>query len=137
MQEWIKGTTPGVTNRRNHYDLCYALEMDFQQTAVFFQKHYLTMPFNVKSSVDAVFMYALYHKKSYSAVTERLKSLRNLYLRKMPIHRLRRSSPRYWTLMITKNSCGICRSIAIITSNSFSLQKALSAKKSKLCGVSC
>ena len=72
MQEWIKGTTPGVTNRRNHYDLCYALEMDFQQTAVFFQKHYLTMPFNVKSSVDAVFMYALYHKKSYSAVTELL-----------------------------------------------------------------
>ena len=72
VQEWIKGTMPGVTNRRNHYDLCYALEMDFQQTAVFFQKHYLTMPFNVKSSVDAVFMYALYHKKSYSAVTELL-----------------------------------------------------------------
>ena len=122
VQEWIKGTTPGITNRRNNYNLCYALEMDFQQTAVFFQKHYLTMPFNVKSSVDAVFMYALYHKKPYS---------------EMPIHRLRRSSPRYWTLMMTKNSCGICRSIAIITSNSFSLQEALSAKKSKLCGVSC
>ncbi len=70
--EWIKGTTPGITNRKNHYDLCYALEMDFQQTAVFFQKHYLTLPFNVKSSVDAVFMYALYHKKPYSAVTELL-----------------------------------------------------------------
>lgn len=72
VQEWIKGTTPGVTNRKNNYDLCYALEMDFQQTAVFFQKHYLTMPFNVKSSVDAVFMYALYHKKPYSEVTELL-----------------------------------------------------------------
>ena len=70
--EWIKGTTPGITNRKNHYDLCYALEMDFQQTAVFFQKHYLTLPFNVKSCVDAVFMYALYHKKPYSAVTELL-----------------------------------------------------------------
>ena len=73
VQEWIKGTTPGVTNRKNNYDLCYALEMDFQQTAVFFQKHYLTMPFNVKSSVDAVFMYALYHKKPYSEVTELLR----------------------------------------------------------------
>lgn len=72
VQEWIKGTTPGVTNRKNNYDLCYALEMDFQQTAVFFQKHYLTMPFNVKSSVDAVFMYALYHKKPYSEVPELL-----------------------------------------------------------------
>lgn len=72
VQEWIKGTTPGITNRKNNYDLCYALEIDFQQTAVFFQKHYLTMPFNAKSSVDAVFMYALYHKKPYSAVTELL-----------------------------------------------------------------
>ena len=72
VQEWVKGTTPGVTNRKNNYDLCYALEMDFQQTAVFFQKHYLTMPFNVKSSVDAVFMYALYHKKPYSEVAELL-----------------------------------------------------------------
>ena len=72
VQEWIRGTTPGVTNRRNNYDLCYALEMDFQQTAVFFQKHYLTMPFNAKSKIDAVFMYALYHKKPYSVVTELL-----------------------------------------------------------------
>ncbi len=70
VQEWIRGTTPGVTNRRNNYDLCYALEMDFHQTAVFFQKHYLTLPFNVKSSTDAVFMYALYHKKPYSVVVE-------------------------------------------------------------------
>jgi hypothetical protein len=72
VQEWCKGTTPGITNRRNNYDICYALEMDYRQTAVFFQKHYLTMPFNVKSSVDAVFMYALYHKKPYSDVTELL-----------------------------------------------------------------
>ena len=72
VQEWIRGTTPGITNRQNNYDLCYALEMDFQQTAVFFQKHYLTMPFNVKSKVDAVFMYALYHKKPYSVVTDML-----------------------------------------------------------------
>lgn len=72
VQEWIKGTTPGITNRRNNYDLCYALEMDFQQTAVFFQKNYLTIPFNAKAKTDAVFMYVLYHKKPYSAVTELL-----------------------------------------------------------------
>ncbi len=72
VQEWIKGTIPSITNRKNNYDLCYALEMDFQQTAVFFQKHYLTLPFNVKNSTDAVFMYALYHKKPYSVVADLL-----------------------------------------------------------------
>ena len=54
VQNWVRGTTPGITNRANNYDLCYALEMDFQQTAVFFQKHFLTQPFNCKSRIDAV-----------------------------------------------------------------------------------
>ena len=70
VQNWFKGITPGVTHRHNHYDLCYALEMDFTQTAVFFQKHFLTVPFNVKEVEDAVYMYTLYHKKPYSAVTK-------------------------------------------------------------------
>ena len=72
VREWIRGTTPGTTNRRNNYDLCYALEMDFQQTAVFFQKYFLSMPFNAKAKTDTVFMYCLYHKKPYHTVTELL-----------------------------------------------------------------
>lgn len=72
VKEWIKGTTPGVTNRRNNYDLCYALEMDLQQTAVFFQKHYLTLPFIIKAKIDAIFLYCLYHHKPYSVATELL-----------------------------------------------------------------
>ena len=73
VQEWIKGTTPSTNkDRQNHYELCYALEMDFRQTVTFFQKNYLTIPFNVKNKTDAVFMYALYHKKPYSAVKELL-----------------------------------------------------------------
>lgn len=71
--EWVRGTTPGVTNRRNNYELCYALGMDFQQTAVFFQKHFLALPWCCKSRVDAVFLYCLYHKKPYSAAAEMLK----------------------------------------------------------------
>ena len=71
--EWVRGTTPGVTNRRNNYELCYALGMDFQQTAVFFQKHFLTLPWCCKSRVDAAFLYCLYHKKPYSAAAEMLK----------------------------------------------------------------
>ncbi|MEE5993420.1 MAG: hypothetical protein V3G42_09290 [Oscillospiraceae bacterium] len=72
VQNWIRGITPGVTNRLNNYDLCYALEMDFQQTAIFFQKHYLTIPFHCKSKTDAVFMYCLYHHKSYAVIRQML-----------------------------------------------------------------
>lgn len=72
VQNWIKGTTPGITNRANNYDLCFALEMDFQQTAVFFQKHFLTQPFNCKSRIDAIYLYCLYHKKPYTSVTDLL-----------------------------------------------------------------
>ncbi len=77
VQNWIKGTTPGITNRANNYDLCYALGMDFQQTAVFFQKHFLTQPFNCKSRIDAVYLYSLYHKKPYSAVKKLLEASEN------------------------------------------------------------
>lgn len=72
VQEWCRGTTPGITNRQNNYDLCYALEMDYQQTAVFFQKHYLSLPFIIKAKLDAVYLYCLYHHRPYSAVTELL-----------------------------------------------------------------
>ena len=67
--DWIKGITPpGITNRANNYDVCYALEMDFHQTAEFFQKHFLTLPWNCKNKTDAVFLWCLWHKKPYSAV---------------------------------------------------------------------
>lgn len=63
---WVKGTPPGVTNRCNNYDLCYALEMDLKQVSVFFQKYFLTIPFNVKSREDAVYFYCFAHKKPYT-----------------------------------------------------------------------
>ena len=72
VKNWIKGTMPGVTNRLNNYDLCFALEMDFHQTAIFFQKYFLTLPFNCKSKTDAIFLYCLYHQKSYSIVRQML-----------------------------------------------------------------
>ena len=70
--EWIRGTTPGITNRQNNYDLCYALEMDLKETSSFFQKHYLTIPFILRSGVDAVFYYCLLNSKPYSTVVELL-----------------------------------------------------------------
>ena len=72
--EWIRGTTPGITNRQNNYDLCYALEMDLKETSSFFQKHYLTIPFILRNRVDAVFFYCLLNSKPYSTVVELLDS---------------------------------------------------------------
>lgn len=66
VEKWLQGTPPGVTSRCNHYDLCYALEMDLKQVRVFFQKYYLTIPFNVKDRVDAVYLYCFAHKKPYA-----------------------------------------------------------------------
>lgn len=68
VRDWIRGTTPGFTNHLNNYDICYALEMNYAQTAEFFQKYYLTLPWNCKNKTDAIFMYCLWHKKPYSTV---------------------------------------------------------------------
>ena len=74
VTNWIKGTPPGVTNRCNQYDLCYALEMNEQQVHIFFEKYYLSIPFNVKSREDAVYFYCFVHKKPYSKVTKMLEA---------------------------------------------------------------
>lgn len=42
--------------RRNLYDFCYALDMDYQTTAEFFLKSFLTIPFNYKDRDDAVYV---------------------------------------------------------------------------------
>lgn len=73
IQEWIKGTVPGVTNRVNNYNLCYALKMNLKETADFFVKYYLTTPFNYKDKVDAIFFYCLYHQKPYAVIEKMLK----------------------------------------------------------------
>ncbi len=68
IKEWVKGTPPGVTNRINLYDVCFALEMNIQETAEFFIKHYLNIPFNYKNREDAIFFYCILNKKDYSTV---------------------------------------------------------------------
>lgn len=75
VENWIKGiAVPGVTKRKNHYDLCYALEMNLLETAEFFCKHYLTVPFNYKDRTDAVYFYCLYHERSYETIQKMLQN---------------------------------------------------------------
>ena len=72
IDNWVHGTVPGLTNRQNNYDLCYALEMDYKQTAYFFIKNYLTIPFSCKIKLDAVYLYCFSHSKPYSTVKKLL-----------------------------------------------------------------
>ncbi len=69
---WVRGGVPGVTNRMNNYDLCYALEMDLGQTEAFFVKCYLTIPFIYKSRIDAVYLYCFQNHKPYDDVVHLL-----------------------------------------------------------------
>lgn len=73
--EWFRGTPPGVTNRRNNYELCYAMEMNLHETAEFFQKCFLTIPFNYKDATDAVFFYCLLNNREYSIICSFLKAV--------------------------------------------------------------
>ena len=72
IQEWFRGTAPGGTNRKNNYLLCYALEMNLQETAEFFRKYYLTVPFCCKDRIDAVFFYCLSHDRPYEVMKDML-----------------------------------------------------------------
>lgn len=72
VKNWIRGITPSSVNRQNNYELCMALEMDHQQTADFFRRYFLTLPWSCKSRTDAVFLYCIYHSKPCSAAVRML-----------------------------------------------------------------
>ncbi len=69
---WAKGQRTSVKNRKNNYDLCYALEMDIPETADFFIKHFLSIPFNYKDSTDAIFFYCFMRNRPYSTIKKML-----------------------------------------------------------------
>lgn len=82
VQEWVRGTTPGTTNRQNNYELCYALEMNINETAEFFVKSYFNVPFNYKHNVDAIFYYAIKNNRSYEVINNMLKLSAGFKIRK-------------------------------------------------------
>ena len=53
-----------------------AMEMNVYETADFFIKYFLTIPFNYKDSVDAIYFYAFNNKKKYSDVVKLLNNLK-------------------------------------------------------------
>lgn len=72
VQDWIRGTPPSTTKRENNYKFCYALEMNIEEVAVFFRKYFLTIPFNLKDRIDAVFFYGLSQNRPYGVIKQLL-----------------------------------------------------------------
>lgn len=64
------GVSPSIDQsyRRNLYDFCVAMGMDYAQTAEFFLKSFLTIPYNYKDRIDAIYFYCLKARRPYSVI---------------------------------------------------------------------
>lgn len=68
ISSWLKTGLPANTEkgRENVYRLCFALEMDSDQTKEFFLKAYLERPFNYKNINEAVYFFCLKNRLTYA-----------------------------------------------------------------------
>ena len=76
VKTWFQkeDTSPSTDQayRRNLYDFCIAMGMDYRTTAQFFLKVFLTIPFNYKDRDDAVYFYCLKEGRPYPIVKQML-----------------------------------------------------------------
>lgn len=76
VKTWFQkeDTSPSTyqDKRRNLYDFCFAIGMDYRTTAEFFLKAFLTIPFNYKDRDDAIYFYCLKEERPYSVVKQML-----------------------------------------------------------------
>ena len=72
VKNWISGTPVNPAYRENLYNLCIALGMNTEQVRVFFLKNYMTIPFNFKDRIDAIYFYGISHDLPYIKILELL-----------------------------------------------------------------
>lgn len=80
VKNWLSGGAPNDSeqSRPNVYKLCFALEMDVEQTRVFFLKKYLCRPFNLKNADEAVYYFCLNTGRSYDKAIKLIEKVENL-----------------------------------------------------------
>lgn len=73
IKRWLEVSSPNdsTQSRDNVYRLCFALEMNAQETEEFFLKSYLCRPFNFKDYKECVYYFCLNTKRTF-ADAERL-----------------------------------------------------------------
>lgn len=72
VKNWIFGTPVNPAYRENLYNLCIALGMNTEQVRVFFLKNYMTIPFNYKDRIDAIYFYGISHGLPYLEILKLL-----------------------------------------------------------------
>ncbi|MBQ3054850.1 MAG: hypothetical protein IJC88_01970 [Oscillospiraceae bacterium] len=72
IKNWLSGGAPNDSeqSRPNVYKLCFALEMNVEQTRAFFLKKYLCRPFNFKKTDEAVYYFCLNTGRNYDKALE-------------------------------------------------------------------
>lgn len=68
IKNWLEVSAPNDTaqSRDNVYRLCFALEMNADETEEFFLKSYLCRPFNFKTYTECVYYFCLNTSRTYS-----------------------------------------------------------------------
>lgn len=70
VKNWLSGTPVNPAYRTNLYNLCLALELNLEETIEFFLKNYLTIPFNYKDRIDAIYFYGISNQLNYHTIKE-------------------------------------------------------------------
>lgn len=78
VKNWLIGTPVNPAYRENLYNLCLALGMNLEETKVFFLKNYMTIPFNYKDRIDAIYYYGISHGMDYKSIKAFLDEFENL-----------------------------------------------------------
>lgn len=72
VKNWLAGTPVNPAYRENLYNLCLSLGMNEDETRVFFLKRYMTIPFNYKNRIDAVYYFGIRHGRNYLQIRDLL-----------------------------------------------------------------
>ena len=80
INNWLNGKAPNDSeqSRPNVYKLCFALEMNANQTEEFFLKNYLCRPFKYKKAEEAVYYFCLNSGRTYEEAKELLIKIENI-----------------------------------------------------------
>jgi len=78
VKNWLEGVPVNPAYRENLYNLCLALEMNTEQVRIFFLKNYMTIPFNYKDRIDAIYFFGISHNLSYVEIEQLLKEFESV-----------------------------------------------------------
>lgn len=83
ITNWLTKGFPSSSEhgRENVYRLCFALQMNAEETKEFFLKAYLERPFNFKNLHESVYYYCLKHAKTYQEALQIISRIEGIPVR--------------------------------------------------------